>query len=133
MSKKGQKVDSRIVLLVDASEEETARLKSEMPDWVWKEAPDGWPFDKESMPSDGQFDAIIVFARKDGEDRVLDIYKTLNDEKIIDGMPLLVAVSRYQMLIVNKLRGLANVDCIFTPIKGKKLLNKIRKDSNVIA
>jgi hypothetical protein len=133
MSERGRKDDYRTVLLVDAVEQEIALLRKEMPNWVWKEAPEGWPFDKESMPLDDQFDAIIIFARKDGKDRVLDIYRTLCDEKIIDGMPLLVAVSRYQMLLVNKLRGLAKVDCIFTPIKGKKLLNKIKKDSNVIA
>ncbi len=133
MSKRGRKDASRTVLLVDGAEEEVARLRNEMPGWLWKEAPGGWPFDKGSMPSDDQFDAIIVFAHKDGKDRVLDIYKTLCDQKIIDGMSLLVAVSRYQMLLVNKLRELANVDCIFTPIKGNKLLNKIKKDSNVIA
>jgi hypothetical protein len=87
----------------------------------------------ESKPSDCRFDAVVVFAGKDREDRVIDTCRLLCENKSIEGVPLLLAASRYQMSLVNKLRQLPLVDFIFTPIEEDTLNEKIKKCATVPA
>jgi hypothetical protein len=133
MSKSAHTGDSRAVLLVGATEQEVARLRNEMPGWHWERAPDDWPFDLEGNRAHWAFNAIIVFASKDEESRTLDICRRICKDKSIEGVPLLVAASRYQMSLVNKLRQLPPVSFIFTPIEENTLLDKIKKNTDVIA
>jgi len=134
MSKSAQTSDSRAVLLVDATEQEIARLRNEMPDWVWEEAPKNWPFDLESKLADRAFDAVIVFAIKNEESRAFDICSRIcEDKSMMEGVPLLVAANRYQMSLVNKLRQLPQVHFIFTPIDKDTLLDKMNESTNVIS
>ncbi|MEA3224972.1 MAG: hypothetical protein U9Q07_03415 [Planctomycetota bacterium] len=133
MSKSTHTSDSRTVLLVDATEQEIARLRNEMPGWVWEEAPNDWPFDLKAELADRAFDAAIVFAGKNEESRVLDICRRICEDRSMEGVPLLVAASRYQMSLVNKLRQLPLMNFIFTPIEENTLLDKIKKNTNVIA
>jgi hypothetical protein len=123
MSKSAYTGDPRAVLLVDATEQGVIRLRDEMPGWLWVEAPNDWPFDLEAKPADWPFDAVIVFARKDEESRVLDICRRICEDKSTEGVPLLVAASRYQMSLVNKLRQLPRGHFIFTPIHENSLLD----------
>ena len=133
MSKSTHTSGSRAVLLLEATEQQVSRLQSEMSGWLWEQAPNDWPFDLEATPSDRGFDAVIVFASKDREDRVIDTCRLLCENKSIEGVPLLLAVSRYQMSLVNKLRQLPLVDFIFTPIENDPLLDKIKKNTDVTA
>jgi len=113
--------DSCAVLLVDCTAEEVAQLRKDMPGWLWIEAPKGWPFDFETRPTDQSLDAIIVFARRDREAQALDVCKHICQEKTMKGVPLLVAISRYQMSLVNKLKQLPRGQFIFTPIDENSL------------
>jgi len=132
MSKSAHTSDSRAVLLVGAADQEVSRLRNEIPGWLWEEAPNDWPFGLEAEPADRAFDAVIVFAGKDEESRAIDACRRICEDRVIEGVPLLVAASRYQMSLVNRLRQLPLVDFIFTPIEEDALLDKIKKDANVI-
>jgi response regulator RpfG family c-di-GMP phosphodiesterase len=133
MSKSTHTGDSRAVLLVDASEQEVVRLRNEMPGWHWEQAANDWPFDLEGKRADCPLDAVIVFASKNEESRALDISRRICEDKSTKDIPLLVAASRYQMSLVNELRQLPLVDFIFTPIDENTLLDKIKKNTDVIA
>lgn len=134
MSKSAHTGDSRAVLLVGATEQEVARLRNEMPGWHWEQAPNDWPFDLKAEPADRAFDAVIVFAIKNEESRAFDMCSRIcEDKSMMEGVPLLVAANRYQMSLVNRLRQLPRVDFIFTPIEEDTLLDKSKKNANVIA
>jgi hypothetical protein len=121
------------VLLIEATEQQVSRLQSEMSGWFWEQAPNNWPSNLESKPSDCRFDAVIVFAGKERDDLVIETCRLLCENKSVEGVPLLLAASRYQMSLVNKLRQLPLVDFIFTPIEEDTLLDKIKKNTDVTA
>lgn len=123
MTKRTDANDSCAILLVDSTVEEVAQLRKDMPGWLWIEAPKGWPFNFETRPTDQSLDAIIVFARRDRESQSLDVCKHICQEKMMKGVPLLVAASRYQMSLVNKLKQFPRVQFIFMPIDEKSLLD----------
>jgi hypothetical protein len=132
MSESVQEGDSMVLILVDATEQEILRLQKEIPGCIWKEAPIGWISDLESKPCDFQFDAVIVFACKNREDRVLETCRRILENRTMEAIPLLVAASRYEMSLINKLRQLPQVDFIFTPIKQNTLFEKIKQNAKAI-
>ena len=115
--------NSCAVLLVGATVEEVMQLRKDMPGWLWIEAPKGWPLNFETRPTGQSLDAIIVFARRDREAQTLDVCKHICQKKMMKGVPLLVAASRYQMSLVNKLKQLQRGQFIFTPIDENSLLD----------
>jgi hypothetical protein len=133
MSESAHTSDSRAVLLVGAAGQEVSRLQNEMPGWLWEEAPDDWPFNLKAEPAGGAFDAVIVFARKNEEDRAIETCRLLCGNKSIEGVLLLVAASRYQMSLVNRLRKLPQVHFVFTPIDKNTLLDKMNESINAIS
>ena len=127
VTKRNDSDDSFAVLLVDSTAEEVAQLRKDMPGWLWIEAPEGWPFNFEARDEDQSLDAIIVFARRDREAQALDVCKHTYQEKMMKGVPLLVAASRYQMSLAHEVRRLPRGNFIFTPIDEKSLLEKINE------
>lgn len=119
--------DSCSVLLIDAAEAEVTQLRKNMPNWLWIEAPEGWPFEKETKPIDRSFQAIIVFAGQDSEEHTLAICKHIYEKQLLSELPLLVAGSRYQMALVHAIKRLSRGKFIFTPIKEESLLNEIEQ------
>ncbi len=116
---------SRAVLLVDAKPEQVKQLQKDMPRWLWIEAPKGWPFATEAVPTAQSFQAIIVFAQRKEGRQALNICKHIRQEKEMDCHPLLAAVDRYQMALAAEIKRLRRSHFIFTPIKEKALLDKI--------
>jgi hypothetical protein len=127
MTKRADANDSYAVLLVDATAEEVAQLRKDMPGWFWIEAPKGWPFNFETRATDQSLDAIIVFARRDREAQAFDVCKHTCQEKMMKGVPLLVAASRYQMSLAHEVRRLPRGNFIFTPIDENSLLDAINE------
>jgi len=115
------------VLLVNAESKEVMQLRQDMPDWLWIEAPDRWPFAKETEPMAQAFQAIIVFAGQGTEARALAICKQICEKKLLDGVPLLVAGSRYQMSLGHAVKRLPRGNFIFMPIEKNALLNKLKE------
>lgn len=131
MTKRTYKRDSRTFLVVGATEAEVMQLRQDMPNWLWIEAPKGWPFNKETTPLAQSFQAIIIFARQNEEEPALDVCNHICDEKTMDGVPLLVAASRYQMVLANKVKRLPRGHFIFTPIEENTLLDRINEIKRV--
>lgn len=127
VTKRNDSDDSFAVLLVDSTAEEVAQLRKDMPGWLWIEAPEGWPFNFEARAEDQSLNAIIVFARRDREPQAIDVCKHTYQEKMMKGIPLLVAASRYQMSLAHEVRRLPRGNFIFTPIDEKSLLEKINE------
>lgn len=114
-------------LLVNAEPKDVLQLRQDLPDWLWIEAPKGWPFIKETEPLAQAFQVIIIFAKRGTETCALGVCKHVLEEQMLYGVPLLLAGSRYQMSLSNVVKRLPQVDFIFTPIEEKALLNKIKK------
>lgn len=129
MSKRNDARNLGSILLVDATQEEVLRLRKEMPGWLW--FAEDWPFDWNPKPSGESIDAIIVFARKDREKRALDVCMHLCEKQEVEGVPLFIAGSRYQMSLAHEVRRLPRGDFIFTPIDEDALLDRIRAEEGV--
>ncbi|MGD2094091.1 MAG: hypothetical protein PVH77_03690 [Phycisphaerales bacterium] len=119
------KNDSCVALLIGATSEEVVQLRKSLPGWLCIEAPEGWPFTKESKPTAQSFRTIIVFAGRDGEMRALNVCKYICEQNMMDGVPLLVAADRYQMSLANEVRRLPRGNFIFKPIDEAALLGRI--------
>ena len=118
------------VWLVNAESKEIAQLRQDMSDWLWVEAPEGWPFTNETEPVAQAFRAIIVFARQGKEARALAICKHICERQTLDEVPLLVAGSRYQMVLGHAVKRLSRGNFIFTPIEQENLLKTIQKSQS---
>ena len=115
------------VLLVKAESKEVMQLRQDMPDWLWIEAPDRWPFAKETEPMAQAFQAIIVFAGQGTEALALAICQQICEKQLLDGVPLLVAGSRYQMSLGHAVKRLPRACFVFMPIEKESLLKEIEK------
>ena len=131
MSQRKSKRDSPTVSLVDATEAEVMQLREAMPDWLWIESPEGWPFEVEAKFSEGPFDAIIVFARKNREAQSLEACRRICEKEAAVGGPLLVAGTRYQMALAHEVRRLPRGHFVFTPIDENALLDRMKKSKSL--
>lgn len=131
MSQHKPKHDSPTILLVDATETQVMQLREAMPNWVWIEAPEGWPFEGETESAAGSFDAIIVFAYKNREARALEACRRICKGETIVGGPLLVAGTRYQMALAHEVRQLPRGHFVFTPIDENTLLDRMQKSKSL--
>jgi len=129
MSKSTRTHDSRAVLLVDATQEEVMQLRKQMPGWLW--FGEDWLFDLGPKPVGQSIDAVVVFARKNREKRVLDVCMRICEKKNMESVPLFIVGNRYQMDLAHAVRRLPRGDFIFTPIDEDELLDKIKKNINV--
>ena len=127
MAKTSNTNNQNVVLLVNAEPKMLMQLHQDMPDWLWVEAPGRWPFAKETEPVAQAFQAIIVFAKQGTEARALAICKQICEKKLLDGVPLLVAGSRYQMFLGHAVKRLPRGSFAFMPIEKNALLNKLKE------
>lgn len=102
--------------------------KSEFSDeWNWVEAAVDWSPAK-GLPDDAT-DIIIVFARKYAEQEALSICKEIRSCSAMDKVPLLVAISMYQMPLGNDVKRLPNAGMIFMPLQEEDLQKRLREFS----
>jgi hypothetical protein len=113
------------VLVVNTVSKNVKKLRQDMPDWLWIEAPKRWPFEKENNLKKQQFQAIIVFADQGKEAWALAICKQISEKQLFSESPILLAGSRYQMALAHAVKRLPRGNFIFTPIEEKTLLNAI--------
>ncbi len=115
------------VLLVNAEPKEVLQLRQDMPDRLWIEAPEGWPFANETDLAALSFQVIIVFARKGTEALALAICKQICEKQLLNEVPLLVVGSRYQMALAHAIKRLPRGSFILTPIEKNALMNKLKE------
>jgi len=116
------------ILLVNAEPKVVMQLRQNMPDLLWVEAPEGWPFKEETEPLARAFQAIIVFAKQGTESRALAMCKHICEKQLLDEVPLLVVGSRYQMDLGNAVKRLSRGSFIF--IEQESLLKAIEKSQS---
>lgn len=73
------------------------------------------------------FQAIIVFAGQGTEALALAICQQICEKQLLDGVPLLVAGSRYQMSLGHAVKRLPRGCFVFMPIEKESLLKEIEK------
>lgn len=127
MTKSNNIDNQNAVLVVNTDSKDVLQLHQDLPGWLWIEAPDGWPFEKETKPIVQSLEAIIVFASRGIEARALAICKHICEKQLLSELPLLIAGSRYQMPLAHAVKQLPRGNFIFTPIEEKTLLNAIEK------
>jgi hypothetical protein len=114
-------------LVVNADSKQVIKLRQDLPNWLWIEAPNGWPFDKGEKSIAQSFEAIIVSASRGTEARALAICKYICEKQLLSELPLLIAGSRYLMPLAHAVKRLPRGGFIFTPIEEETLLNEIEK------
>jgi hypothetical protein len=96
--------------------------------WKWVEAPLEWKSESGiPVEQEGSIDVIIVFARKYAEPEALAICQSIRSCKEWERIPLLVAISMFQMPLGNDVKRLPNASALFMPIKEEDLLKRLEE------
>jgi hypothetical protein len=119
--------DRSLVLLVNkAGNPHVAMDESSISDeWKFVEAPPGWTPASDIAP-DGQIDAVLVFPTTYAEKEALAICKSIRECSKYDGIPLIVAISMYQMPLGNSAKKLPHTSMLFMPLKEGELKDKLK-------
>jgi hypothetical protein len=109
------------LVLVEPSAEDIAQLGMELPDWQWVEAPEDWSGSGREHPFRGPVRAVIVFARTNEENHALGLCQAIRQRPEMVGVPLLVAITMYQMLLGTEVKKMPNAHFIFKPVREHQL------------
>jgi hypothetical protein len=115
------------IALIDAEESQVESLKEYLPEIEWRaESP------KTAM-EDRTPNAVIVFAKTHEEEVALSRCHSLRESNEVTQVPVLVAISIYQMPLGNQVKRLPNCDLVFLsvteegpPIEREDLLEKLQ-------
>ncbi len=92
-------------------------------DWTWIEAPPDW------TPEDGLEEAapgttaILVFSRRHREKQIRRQCEHIRS--VLEDIPLLVAVTQYEMPLANRVKELRKTDYVFSPIEENDLVERL--------
>ena len=103
-----------VAVLVEPEEEQHRQLEQELPSWRLVELPAGQVTEDASTVDSA--DVVLVFAKAHEEDHALEVSKQVRGDHRFDDVPLLVAISIYQMPLGHDIRKLPKADFIFSPI-----------------
>ena len=120
---------SRTILLVNTTHNPDAKIdKPEfMSGWNWFEAPLEWKAEDGMPVNDTRINAVIVFSRKYAEQEALLFCKSIRNCYEFNNIPLLVAITMYQMPLGNDVKRLPNAGFIFLPIKEQDLVKRLNE------
>jgi hypothetical protein len=100
-----------------------------MGSWNCIEASPDW-YPSQGFPVlDGKVAGIIIFSKKYQEKEALEICKSIREQRELDNIPLLVAITMYQMPLGNSVKKLPDANFIFVPLEKdalKKRLTQIK-------
>ena len=114
------------ILMVEVNPEQVSQLKNDIPEWNWQEAPPNWISGSSGLPTtDEALDAVIVFAKKKEDEHTLTLCKEIRQHHEMDGIPVLVAINMYQMMLGNEVRRLPCAHFIILPIEKETLHSKL--------
>ena len=108
------------IVVIDGNADQIQQLESQAPDFEWIEVEDLTGL------RDKRAAAIIVFSKKYEEDRTLSTCHKIREDRSLDRIPLLAAVSMYEMPLGNDVKRLPNADFIFRPTEKGELHAKLR-------
>jgi hypothetical protein len=109
------------VALVDYPPEEVPSLQKDIPEINWVQ--------KQNLPApdSDSLDAIVVNARHHDEDHALSLCQEIRDDNRYDGIPVLVAISIYQMPLGNNVKKLPNAHFLFVPLDKEELFERLEE------
>lgn len=113
--------------LVQAEEQQVEKLQRELPEWRWVGVPAASP-DAVGENDLSAVDAVIVFSQTHAEERARALCSALREQRIMDGTPILVGITIYQMLLGNAVkREVPQSDFIFLPIDPRDLRARLAR------
>jgi len=124
-----------MILLVDNSPEQAEQMRNSVSRWPLKEVSSDTVCEARDPDATEHADAIIVFAHKDEEKHALEVCRQLRNLDTYNEVPLLVAITIYQMPLANAVKRLPNAHFVFTPIKDEELrdvLNDMSPSSSAV-
>lgn len=95
--------------------------------WDWLEIPRDWNPSNGLSAKSANTKAIIVFSEKYHEKASFEICTKIREHKDLNGIPILVAITMYQMPLGNSVKKLPNAGFIFTPIEEDILKNRLQE------
>ncbi len=119
----------RNVLLVNTQDNPDAKMDESTFDqsWNWIAAPGGWQPEDDIPIKCNHLDGIIVFSKRYEERAIRELCETLHGKPRFDGVPILVAVTQYQMPLANRVKDLERGEFLLSPIYEKDLVKRIRQ------
>jgi hypothetical protein len=123
---KGRK---RNVLLVNVQNNPDAKIDNATfeQSWNWIATPAGWqPEDAISAEID-HLDGIVVFSKLYEKRAICELCEALHAKPRSKGVPILVAVTQYQMPLANRVKELETGEFVFSPLHEKDLLKRFKR------
>ncbi|NCC53762.1 MAG: hypothetical protein EOM20_21500 [Spartobacteria bacterium] len=117
----------RIAFLINAIDNPDAEIDDSTfeDQWTWLKAPADWTPDQGFPPEAATIDAVIVFSRKYEEKEIRRQCHDIWEKLTKDIVPLLVAISQYEMPLANRIKELPNAHFIFIPIREHELTERL--------
>jgi response regulator RpfG family c-di-GMP phosphodiesterase len=110
-------------LLIEPEAEQREKLQRELPRWSFLDVSAG------RVVSEGQemdsADVVLVFAKTHQEGHALDVSRQIRRNREYDDVPVLVAITIYQMPLGHDIQKLPKAGFIFRPIKAEELARRV--------
>ncbi|MDF7798545.1 hypothetical protein P4C99_03675 [Pontiellaceae bacterium B1224] len=116
----------RNVLLLNVQDNSDAKIDDSTFEqaWNWIATPAGWKPEDDIPFEIDQLDGIVVFSKLYEEQAIRELCETLHATPRLKGVPILVAVTQYQMPLANRIKKLEMGEFVFSPLHEKDLLKR---------
>jgi hypothetical protein len=103
------------------------KLKGVLPDWRLVDAPENHSWSDQGKPLPTDLDVIIVFSRTHQEKHTMELAQTIRRLRTYEHVPLLVAITIYQMPLGHDVEKLPKANFIFKPIHRADLEHRLQE------
>ncbi len=93
--------------------------------WNWQDAPPDWKPEDGLPESASETDVILIFSKRHKEREIRKLCERIRTIPALQGIPLLVAVTQYEMPLANRVKELPKTDYVFTPIEEDDLIERL--------
>jgi hypothetical protein len=125
MTKPG-KPHRKNVLLVNVQDNPDAKIDDstfEQP-WNWIATPAGWKPQDDIPTAFDHLDGVVVFSMLYDEQAIRELCEMLHANPRFKGVPILVAVTQYQMPLANRVKEMNMGEFVFSPLHEEDLLKR---------
>lgn len=92
--------------------------------WNWVSTPEGWMPEDEIPIEPDRLTGIVVFSRLYEERGIREQCERLHETPCFKGIPIVVAVTQYQMPLANRVKELDMGEFVFSPLREDELLKR---------
>ena len=117
------------VLLVNVQDNPDAKIDDSTFEqtWNWIATPAGWKPEDDIPIEVDHLNGIIVFSKLYEEQTIRELCETLHNKPRFKGVPILVAVTQYQMPLANRVKEMEMGEFIFSPLHEQDLLKRFNR------